>query len=78
VTEAEPSLLLFVDSIEGDVARLLLGDEAFEIPARLLPEGAKGGSWLRPSFALAPAPPDEGAAIRRRLGRDDDGGDIKL
>lgn len=72
--------LLFVDAIEGDSARLLLGTEAFTVPARLLPAGAKEGSWLRPSFALAPAPPDDGAsaALRRRLGRDDDGGDIKL
>lgn len=72
--------LLFVDAIEGGSARLLLGTEAFTVPARLLPPGAKEGSWLRPSFALAPAPPDDraSAALRRRLGRDDDGGDIKL
>ena len=70
--------LLFVDAIEGDIARLLLDDETFEVPARLLPEAAKEGSWLRPSFSIAPAPPDGGAVIRRRLGRDDDGGDIKL
>jgi hypothetical protein len=72
--------LLFVDAIEGDSARLLLGTDAFNVPARLLPAGAKEGSWLRASFALAPAPHDDGAgaALRRRLGRDDDGGDIKL
>lgn len=71
--------LLFVDAIEGDSARLLLGTDAFNVPARLLPAGAKEGSWLRASFALAPAPHDDGAAaLRRRLGRDDDGGDFKL
>ncbi len=71
--------LLFVDAVEGETARLVLaGGAAFSIPARLLPAGAKEGSWLQASFALAPAPPDAAAEIRRRLGRDDDGGDIKL
>ncbi len=72
--------LLFVDAIEGGTARLLLGVEAFNLPARLLPAGAKEGSWVRLSFQIAPAPPDEDAAdaLRRKLGGDDDGGDIKL
>lgn len=71
--------LLFVDAIEGDTARLVItGGAAFSIPARLLPTGAKEGSWLRASFALAPAPADDAAATRARLGRGDDGGDIKL
>jgi hypothetical protein len=70
--------LLFVDQIENGSARLLLGTEAFNVPARLLPPGAKEGSWLRWSFALAPAPQDTGAAIRDRLREGDDGGDIKL
>jgi hypothetical protein len=70
--------LLFVDAIEAGTARLLSGVEAFELPARLLPAGTKEGSWLRLSFEPAPAPPDEGGALRRKLGRDDDGQDIKL
>jgi hypothetical protein len=70
--------LLFVDQIDGGWAHLVLGEEAFDVPARLLPAGAKEGSWLRWSFAAAPPPPDEASAIRRRLRRDDDGGDIKL
>ncbi len=71
--------LLFVDAIEGETARLVLsGGAAFSIPARLLPAGAKEGSWLQASFALAPPPPDAAAEIRARLGRGDDGGDIKL
>jgi hypothetical protein len=44
----------------------------------LLPAGAQEGSWLRASFVLAPPPPDDGAAIRAKLGKGDDGGDIKL
>jgi len=70
--------LLFVDAIEDKYARLLLGVEAFDVPTRLLPKGAKEGTWLRLSLRPTAPPPDEGAAIRRRLGRGDDGGDIKL
>ena len=72
--------LLFVDAIEAGTARLLLGVEAFNVPARLLPAGAKEGSWVRLSFDIAPAPPDDhdADALRRKLGNGDDGGDIKL
>jgi hypothetical protein len=72
--------LLFVDAVENGRARLLLGREAFEVPAALLPQGAREGSWLRWSLALAPAPPDDdqAAALRAKLGRGDDGGDIDL
>ena len=69
---------LFVDAIENDRARLLLGDDAFELPARLLPAGAHEGCWLSVSLALVPAPPGDADAIRRHLSRDDDGGIIKL
>jgi hypothetical protein len=70
--------LLFVDAIEAGTARLLSGVDAFDLPARLLPAGTQEGSWLRLSFQPAPAPPDNGGALRRKLGRDDDGQDIKL
>jgi hypothetical protein len=70
--------LLFVDAIEAGTARLLSGVDAFELPARLLPPGTQEGSWLRLSFEPAPAPPDDGGALRRKLGREDDGRDIKL
>lgn len=72
--------LLFVDAVEDGRARLLFGRDAFEVPAALLPRGAREGSWLRWSMALAPTPPDEeqGSALRAKLGRDDDGGDIDL
>jgi hypothetical protein len=55
-----------------------LGVDAFAVPARLLPPGTKEGTWVRLSFESAPAPPDDAEALRRKLGRDDDGGDIKL
>jgi hypothetical protein len=76
--EPPDGALVFVDAVEGDRARLLLGVDAFDVPARLLPTGAREGSWLRLSMKLAPAPPDEGDATRRKLGRDDGGGDIQL
>jgi hypothetical protein len=70
--------LVFVDAIEHGSARLLLGIDAFNLPVGLLPAGAKEGSWLRLSLRPAPPPADDGGALRRKLGRDDDGGDIKL
>ncbi len=69
---------LFVDAIENGIARLLAGKEAFSVPVRLLPPGTKEGTWLSASFVAVPAPPDAAAEIRQRLGRDDDGGDLKL
>ena len=72
------STKLFVDAIEGGMARLLAGTDAFSVPVRLLPAGTKEGTWLSASFTAVPAPPDTAGEIRRRLGRGDDGGDIKL
>jgi hypothetical protein len=72
------STTLFVDAIEGGIARLLAGTDAFSVPVRLLPPGTKEGTWLSASFVAVPPPPDTGGDIRRRLGRNDDGGDIQL
>ena len=66
----------FVDGIEGDTARLLMGEEVFEIPAALLPEAAQEGSWIE--IAVIPPPADDTEERRRRLGADDLGGDIEL
>jgi hypothetical protein len=68
---------VFVDGIDEGRARLLRGDDAFTVPAALLPDGAREGSWLKLTATLAPpqADPD---ALRRKLGRDDPGGPIKL
>lgn len=69
----------FVDAIEGDVARLLFGRQAVDVPVSLLPEGAAEGTWVRFSVTLADPPPDDGTeARRRRLGAGDPGGDIEL
>ena len=69
--------LVFVDGIEDDRARLLVGEDAFTVPRALLPDDAREGSWLRLSVAIAPTPSDPGD-LRRRLGKDDPGGPIKL
>jgi hypothetical protein len=69
---------LYVDAIEAGRARLMLGDEAFTVPARLLPPGAREGSWVRLSGAVVPAPPSDAASRREKLARDDPGGPIKL
>ncbi|HSS38040.1 MAG TPA: hypothetical protein VLT58_04665 [Polyangia bacterium] len=75
----DPASLLFVDAVEAQTARLVGADGvAFTVPVRLLPGAVKEGSWLRATFVLTDAPPDDAAEIRRRLGRGDDGGDIKL
>ena len=68
---------VFVDGVEEGRARLLLGDEAFTVPAALLPDDAGEGSWLELSATVTPprADPD---ALRRKLGRGDPGGPIKL
>jgi hypothetical protein len=68
---------VFVDAVEDGHARLLAGDDAFTVPAALLPDGAGEGSWLQLSLTMTPpqADPD---ALRRKLGRDDPGGPIKL
>jgi hypothetical protein len=68
----------FVDDLEDEVARLLVGDHAFTVPRALLPADAVEGSWVKIGIGVIPAPPDDTEARRRRLGRSDPGGDIKL
>lgn len=69
--------LIFVDAVEEDQARLLLGEEAFTAPVALLPDGAREGSWLRLSLVVVPPPVDPDAR-RGKLAGGDDGGPIKL
>jgi hypothetical protein len=71
------TVFVFVDRVEEAGARLLLGDHAFTAPAALLPDGAREGSWLKLTSALAP-PQVDPEPLRRQLGRDDPGGPIKL
>lgn len=45
-----------IDRFEGDFAVVLFGDEEIkvDIPNKLLPKGAKEGSWLNIIFELDP------------------------
>lgn len=45
-----------IDRFEGDFAVVLFGDEEIkaDIPRKLLPKGAREGSWLRVHFELDP------------------------
>jgi hypothetical protein len=70
--------IVFIDEVEDLVARLVQGDQVFHLPRGLLPADAREGQWLRISVALTPAPPNDSAALRKRLGEEDPGGDIKL
>ncbi|MGA7741326.1 MAG: DUF3006 domain-containing protein [Polyangia bacterium] len=70
--------MVFIDEVEDLVARLVLGEQVFHLPRGLLPAEAREGQWLRISVALTPAPPNDSAAVRKRLGGSDPGGDINL
>lgn len=77
------SVHAYVDAVESDVARILLQhDEEWRghnLPAAILPAGAKEGSWLK--LSLKVVPPPEGVTtpqLRKKLGRRDKGGDIIL
>jgi hypothetical protein len=74
---SERTTELFVDAVEAGRARLLLGEEAFSVPAVLLPAGAREGSWIRLGVAVIP-PPSDPEPLRRKLGGGDPGGPIKL
>jgi hypothetical protein len=68
---------LFVDAIEAGSARLLLGERAFNVPAALLPDDAREGSWVELSVQVVP-PASDPDDRRRKMGSDDPGGPIRL
>lgn len=70
--------IVFIDEVEDLVARLVLNEQVFHLPRALLPADAREGQWLRISVAMTPAPPNDSAALRKRMGEGDPGGDIKL
>lgn len=69
---------LFVDAIEDDFAQVLVGEEVFSVPVAWLPEGTREGEFVELSAAIVPAPAADTEARRRRLAKDDPGGDIEL
>jgi hypothetical protein len=78
-SDDEPQVTVaFVDAVEDQVARLLIGDRAVDFPRALLPVGAREGSWVKIGVAVIPPPPDNTQARRQRMGEGDPGGDISL
>lgn len=74
---------VFVDALEAGLARLALDDgTTFTLPAKLLPRDTKEGDRLEVSLVRDEAGGERAravvAALRQRLARDDDGGDIEL
>jgi len=78
--DAPAPLLVFVDAIDDDVARIAWNQETFSFPLALLPSGTKEGAWVSLTMALVPEPVEAGEAgrLRDHLVKDDPGGDIKL
>jgi hypothetical protein len=74
----EEGVLLFVDAIEDDEARVLLGESPHTFPRALLPSGAREGSWLRLTLAPPQKLDEEIEARRARMLHSDPGGNIKL
>ena len=68
---------VFVDAVENGRARLLLGTDAFTVPAALLPGDAGEGSWVKLTTTIT-TPQADPDALRRKLGGGDRGGPIKL
>jgi hypothetical protein len=71
-------VLLFVDAIEEDEARVLLGEQGWTLPRALLPAGTREGSWLRLALDTSQQVGEEIEARRARLQRADRGGNVKL
>lgn len=68
----------FVDVIEEGTAMLIVGEETFAVPTTLLPTGMREGTWVVIAVGATEAPADDAEERRRKLGRGDPGGDIKL
>ena len=69
---------LFVDQIEGGVARVLRGEQVVSLDASLLPAGTREGDWVQLTVGIIPAPASDADERRRRLAKDDPGGPLKL
>jgi hypothetical protein len=68
-----------IDSVESGVARLVLEDaHTITLPAALLPEGAREGDWVALTLERTEPPESDREARRRKLTRNDDGGDFPL
>lgn len=84
MSDQASQVLAYIDAVESGVARLLLRDADGEwrghnLPAAILPAGAKENTWLEISLRVTTPPKDQdGPDLRRKLGAGDKGGDIVL
>lgn len=70
---------LFVDQVEGDVARVLAdAEQVLTVPLALLPPGVREGDWVELTVGIIDPPPSDAAELRQRLAKDDPGGPLKL
>lgn len=69
---------LFVDQIEGGVARVLQGERVLSMDASLLPAGTREGNWVQLTVGIIDPPASDAEERRRRLAADDPGGPLKL
>jgi len=74
----EEGVRLFIDAIEDDEVRVLLGEEPYRLPRALLPPGAREGTWLHLSLDHSQKLGEAIEARRARLSRSDPGGKVKL
>jgi hypothetical protein len=82
---AASEVVAYVDAVEAGIARVLLQDKdgewrGYSLPSVVLPAHAGEGSWLKLTLTVIPPPADaeSAPALRERLGREDDGRDLKL
>lgn len=69
----------FVDSIENDIARLIINAHVLKFPAVILPAGVCEGQWIEIQISQARSEdPDTIDAKRKQIAEKDDGNDIKL
>lgn len=74
-TIAPPVASIFVDEIDGTIARVVQQDRVFCVPASLLPVGTREGMTLKITIT---SPKTDSADLRAQMGRDDDGATIEL
>jgi Protein of unknown function (DUF3006) len=70
----------FVDRVEEGMAVVIVDGEAVKLPRGLLPANTGEGAWVEIAVEKIDVPEGakEAEELRRRLARDDDGGDFGL
>jgi hypothetical protein len=70
----------FVDRVEEGIAVVIVDGKAVKLPRGLLPANAGEGAWVEIVVATIDVPEGakEAEELRKKLARDDDGGDFSL